>query len=40
MKETSYAGDHFVIDRNGVLQLRDNEGLITTANKIESSATN
>ncbi len=35
LKEETYANDHFVIDRNGTLQFRDDEGLITTANKLE-----
>ncbi len=29
------AGDHWVIDANGNLQIRDSEGLIATAMKIE-----
>lgn len=31
----SSAGDHWILDSNGNLQLRDNEGLISTAKKIE-----
>ena len=33
--EASRAGDHWIIDSRGNLQSRDNEGLITTARKIE-----
>ena len=31
----SDAGDHWVIDSNGNLQLRDDEGLISTAKKLQ-----
>jgi len=31
----STAGDHWILDSGGNLQLRDNEGLIATAKKIE-----
>ena len=30
----SSAGDHWILDSNGNLQLRDNEGLIATFKKI------
>ena len=33
--EASRAGDHWIIDSRGNLQSRDNDGLITTARKIE-----
>lgn len=33
--EGSGDGDHWVLDSNGNLQIRDNDGLITTAKKIE-----
>lgn len=31
----SSAGDHWILDSNGDLQLRDDEGLIATAKKIK-----
>ena len=35
MKEGSSSGDHWVIDQEGNLQIRDNLGLISTAKKIK-----
>lgn len=35
MIEVSSSGDHWVIDSRGILQIRDNEGLIATAKKIK-----
>ncbi len=35
MAIASYTGDHWIIDGRGNLQIRDNQGLITTAKKID-----
>jgi len=35
MKEGSSFGDHWVINREGNLQIRDNAGLISTAKRIQ-----
>jgi len=35
MVEGSSSGDHWILDSQGDLQIRDNEGLISTARKVE-----
>ena len=34
-KEGSSVGDHWIIDQEGNLQVRDNEGLIVTAQRVQ-----